>query len=178
MYHRTLEYFFIPTDPKYSPLLESCDPTDVLVHDLRAHLTINSPPGVFTTFTHHTTNHSITGHLHYCFSTPPCCIITFLSFFCQLGSFSDIQTLIIVLNSNYIVMCTEDTKVIEKEWGFHKISNWFLGYFQGVSRDFQGTSRGFPVGVFRGFTMGFSGGFQWGFQGVSKWFPVNFQRNS
>ena len=83
-----------------------------------------------------------------------------------------------MLNSNYIVMCTEDTKVIEKEWGFHKISNWFLGYFQGVSRDFQGTSRGFPVGVFRGFTMGFSGGFQWGFQGDSKWFPVNFQRNS
>ena len=66
----------MPTVPKYSPVSKSCDPTDVLVHDLRAHLTINSPPGVFTTFTHHTTsNHSITGHLHYCFSTPPWCIL-------------------------------------------------------------------------------------------------------
>ena len=61
-------------------------------------------------------------------------------------------------------MCTEDTEVTEKEWGFVEISNGVLGCFKGVSKDFQGISRGVPRGGgqwgFRGFPAEFSGGFR------------------
>ena len=84
-----------------------------------------------------------------------------------------------------VVMCTEDTKNIENEWGFHEISNGFLGCFQDVSRvflgcfqrfpgDSQGISRGFlgrrGQWVFREFPVGVSGGFQM----VSSEFPEKF----
>ena len=63
-----------------------------------------------------------------------------------------------------VVVCTEDIKVIEKEWGFHEISNGFLECFQGISKLFLEISRGLP-GDFQGISRG--GGSPVGFQGIS-----------
>lgn len=72
-------------------------------------------------------------------------------------------------------MYTEDTKVTEKEWGFHEISNGFLGCFQGVSRVFPECFQRFP-GDFQEISRGFLGGEGGpvGFQMVSSEFPEKF----